>query len=46
MDYRNFTKDKLKVSALGFGCMRFPILDNDSSKIDEEKAVEMIRYSG
>lgn len=45
MHYRNFTRDNLKVSALGFGCMRFPILDNDSSKIDEEKAMEMIRYA-
>lgn len=45
MHYRSFTKDNLKVSALGFGCMRFPILENDSSKIDEEKAVEMIRYA-
>ncbi len=45
MEYRNFTKDNIKVSALGFGCMRFPILDNDSSKIDEEKSIEMIRHA-
>ena len=45
MDYRNFTKDNIQVSALGFGCMRFPILENDSSKIDEEQSIEMIRYA-
>ncbi len=45
MQYRLITKDKIKVSSLGFGCMRFPVLDNDSSKIDEEKSREMIRYA-
>lgn len=45
MHYRNFTKDNIQVSALGFGCMRFPILEEDSSKIDEEQSIEMIRYA-
>lgn len=45
MQYRYYTKDNLKISALGFGCMRLPILNNDSGLIDEEKATNMIRYA-
>lgn len=46
MKYREFPniKDE-KISILGFGCMRLPHFDNDTSKIDEETATEMIRYA-
>ena len=33
MEYRKLDKLNIETSLLGFGCMRFPILDN--GKIDE-----------
>jgi len=43
--YRNFGKTNEKVSVLGFGCMRLPMMENDPTKIDEEKTINMIRHA-
>jgi uncharacterized protein len=44
MQYRYFPKiPNVRISTLGFGCMRLPLLDADPSHIDEEKAKKLLR---
>lgn len=46
MIYRPFGKTDIKLSQLGFGCMRFPLTNRfEPTKIDEVKATEMIHYA-
>ncbi|TFG81746.1 MAG: aldo/keto reductase [Spirochaetales bacterium] len=44
MQYRTFPKiPGLKVSALGLGMMRLPTVEGDQGRIDEERALDIVR---
>ncbi|MCT4583598.1 MAG: aldo/keto reductase [Peptostreptococcaceae bacterium] len=45
MLYRELGKNKEKVSILGYGCMRFPIIGDDNSKIDKDEAKKQLRFA-
>ena len=45
MIYNNFGEQDWQTSILGLGCMRLPVIDGDSENINEEKAIELIRYA-
>ncbi|MFZ1914902.1 MAG: aldo/keto reductase [Dehalococcoidales bacterium] len=45
MKYRKFGKLEWEVSALGFGGMRFPILNNNFGNVNEPEAIRMMRYA-
>ena len=46
MRYRSFGKTGIKISVLGFGCMRLPMVECGGKEVvDEDRTIEMIRYA-
>ena len=45
MQYRKFGKLDWEASALGFGCMRFPLTGEEATTIDEAESARMLAYA-
>jgi predicted aldo/keto reductase-like oxidoreductase len=46
MQYRTFPKiPDLKISTLGFGCMRLPVVNGEAARIDEPQATALIHQA-
>ena len=45
MQYRKFGRLDWKVSALGFGAMRLPVVQGNRAAVEEPEAISMIRYA-
>lgn len=45
MKYRIFGKTGEKVSVLGYGNMRLPVVHDDYSKIDVDAALKLVRHA-
>ncbi len=45
MEYRVMENINVRVSALGFGCMRLPTLGGDHARIDKDEAEKMLHYA-
>ena len=43
MIYKDFKG--IRLSALGLGCMRLPVMEGDDSRIDEQAVFEMVDYA-
>lgn len=43
MLYKDF--QDLKLSALGMGAMRLPVVEGDDARIDEQAAADMVDYA-
>jgi uncharacterized protein len=45
MLYRKLKNTDIELSALGFGCMRLPVLDNKLDRINYQEAAKMLHYA-